>query len=148
MKKRWVFSLLMITAWVFGDPPPDSTSVPPGRLYHGYTHLFLTGDFIYWKARQEELNQIGTLMISQTGTVFNNSISSQDIHFEYSPGFKLGLGGNLPYDDWDVYVNWTHLRNNPKTSFCSSSHDLVNIERLGGPVSLFLSNRAKVEFDV
>jgi len=147
MKEVFFLLFLAICGNIYGD----TAAAPPNRSARtcdGYAGIFLTGEFIYWKARQEELNTIGTFAFEQNGVERFVDVKSKEIDFKYSPGFKLGLGGNLPFDGWDLYVNWTHLRNNPVTTFRSSTHNLIDIERLGDGGAPFVTNHAKVSYDL
>lgn len=143
MKKAFFLLCFFLCNSIFAEGEPR----PPTSRCNGYTRLFLTGDFIYWKARQEELNSIANFSFVQEGVERDIRVKAKDIDFKFSPGFKLGLGGSLPYDGWDLYLNWTHLHNNPVTTYKSASHDLVNIERLQGGAP-FVTNDATVRFNL
>ncbi|MCB1107615.1 MAG: hypothetical protein KDK76_05935 [Chlamydiia bacterium] len=150
MMKKLAVLLLVCLSIVYGEEK-SSAETPPNRSAHpcrGYTGLFVTGDFIYWKSRQEELNTIGNLSLVQDVSSRNIEIKSREIDFEFSPGFKLGLGNTLPYDGWDLYANWTHFHNHPKTTFHSQNHDLINFERLGEAGIIVVSDRAEVDYDL
>lgn len=139
--------LLAISSFAFGDAQQEQTQYPSDKLCHGFSHLYVTGDFIYWKARQEELNSIATFSI-ELGTERVVDLKVHDIDFRYCPGFKLGLGGNLPFDGWDLYVNWTHLHNHTQSTRTSPNHDLVNVESLGQQEASFAANHARVSYDL
>jgi hypothetical protein len=148
MKKVFFLLFLAVCGNIYGDTTQPSLSNRTARTCDGYAGVFLTGEFIYWKARQEELNTIGTFSLEQNGVDRFVDIKVKEIDFKYSPGFKLGLGGNLPFDGWDLYVNWTHLHNNPVTTYRSSTHNLINTERLEGGGAPFVTNHAKVSYDL
>jgi Legionella pneumophila major outer membrane protein precursor len=74
--------------------------------------LFATGSFLWWKATQDDLYYVAkTTTQSCLGNFILNSFDGtlHDPNFEWDPGFKIGLGYNLPYDGWDLYVNWTRF---------------------------------------
>ena len=82
------------------------------RVAHG-ADVFITADFIWWKAVQE-----GTVYASTgVGNAYSNlnliSVSKGHSRLaakDWSPGFKVGLGLNLSHDAWDVYAKYTWLR--------------------------------------
>jgi hypothetical protein len=62
-------------------------------------HVYLTGEWLYWRVRQE-------------GMEF---ATSKQITFDFHSGFRVGLGAHLPsFDGWDIYVNYTRF--NPERS--------------------------------
>lgn len=147
MKKALLLLILTTCGMIYGEPPPPPLSNQPARTCKMDWGFFVTGDFIYWKARQEELNGIATLFFDQSGNDRFVGVKVKEINFKYSPGFKLGAGSNLPFDGWDIYVNWTHFHNNPVTTFTSSAHDLIDTEKLEGGIP-FVSNRATINYDL
>lgn len=73
------------------------------------TDLFITVDFIWWTAREDGLayavdglNDSTTDDIAKEGSVHHPD-------WEWTPGFKVGLGYNLWHDDWDIYAQYTWL---------------------------------------
>lgn len=87
---------------------------PSGRGCFARNNIFATGDFIYWKAVEDEVVLVqrspNFVTAGNTGLV-----QSRNLHFSYAPGFELGVGANMNYGDWDVYGNWSSLRNNHNT---------------------------------
>lgn len=66
---------------------------------------YATVDFIYWQAKQDE-------MYYAVKNVFTHDRTTQIYQkpeLGWAPGFKAGIGYNLPYDGWDIYLNWTWL---------------------------------------
>lgn len=79
--------------------------------------LYVTGRFLYWQAREENL-EIGLISrndpegISVTAdtpftTFYVNNMNVANQRFTYRPGFKIGLGANLDNDNWDAYTEYT-----------------------------------------
>ncbi|NGX51217.1 MAG: hypothetical protein K1060chlam2_01079 [Chlamydiae bacterium] len=94
--------------------------------------VFITADFIWWKAVQE-----GTTFATSG---FQNSFATDldaprgrvaEVGKEWSPGFKVGLGLNLNQDGWDIYAEYTWLQSNNRNSI-----SVVN-DQTNGP-SFFL----------
>jgi hypothetical protein len=72
------------------------------------THFILFGEFLYWKASLDGVAWATTGVVVPNpagGTTFNH-FKTRAAHFEYSPGFHVGAGVALPYDQWDVEVMW------------------------------------------
>ncbi len=62
-------------------------------------HIFMTGEWLYWRTRQE-------------GMEF---ATSEQIEFDFQSGFRVGLGVHLPSSDgWCIYVDYTNF--NPEGS--------------------------------
>ncbi|MCB1082318.1 MAG: hypothetical protein KDK63_04160 [Chlamydiia bacterium] len=111
--------------------------------------FFVTGEFIYWKSRQEDLFTVTRFENVQTATARNVVIHAKDAQFKFSPGFKVGLGGNLPFDGWNLYLNWTHFHNNPITTFRSATPQMISADRLGSGEGLpFVAGFAKVDYNL
>jgi hypothetical protein len=56
-------------------------------------HVYVTADWLYWRARQEGMEYaIG-----------------RSIQFDYTSGFRVGLGVHLPKEGWDIYANYTQI---------------------------------------
>ncbi len=75
------------------------------------TDLFVTADFIWWTAREDGLAYAYSGVNGTVGSTNQNGGSGSVQHpdFGWDPGFKVGLGYNLPHDDWDVYAQYTWL---------------------------------------
>lgn len=107
--------------------------------------LFVSGDFLWWKAVQENLEYVATVNVGTPavpGEGFLRSYQGRyyEPKFKYQPGFRVGIGYNLPYDGWDIFVNWTRFYNTAKDHRCafpcnveciSSASGLVCFDSLG-----------------
>jgi len=86
--------------------PKTSAYNHPGKIdVCGSWDVYVTGSFIYWQAIEKEL-AIGIWDPA------NINVHTEDIiylDYEYKPGFKVGLGYNFDYDDWNAYVEYTRL---------------------------------------
>lgn len=70
-------------------------------------------DFLYWKADEDGL-EYGTKMIATPliGASSTANTKLLDLHFEWDPGFRLGVGYAFDnFDCWAINLNWTHIRN-------------------------------------
>ncbi len=70
-----------------------------------------SADFIYWTTRQDGM------FYAVSGAGANVSKGSvHDLDWTFDPGFKVGLGLNLPHDDWDLYASWTWIQSDISAS--------------------------------
>ncbi|WP_316359331.1 Lpg1974 family pore-forming outer membrane protein [Candidatus Neptunichlamydia sp. REUL1] len=92
------------------------------RVAHG-ADVFVTADFIWWKATQDGLNYAMSgvaspanfdQLSSTVGVTGRGSVS--DPSFGWDPGFKVGLGLNLSHDGWDLYTQYTWLHSSASSS--------------------------------
>ncbi|MBX3719465.1 MAG: hypothetical protein KF898_07445 [Parachlamydiales bacterium] len=117
-----------------GQKPKDNSIeiTPPGRpqVKHG-ANLFITADYLLWKATEQNLNYAVDLNNSETvgsnepkGKVFN-------VKFNCQSGFRVGLGYNLGHDQWDTTLEWTWFRDHGSGSASSSNHHIFST--IGSP---------------
>jgi hypothetical protein len=72
------------------------------------THFYLLVDFLYWKASLDGVAWATTAVVVPNpagGTTFDR-FKTRTAHFDYSPGFRVGAGVDLPYDQWDIEALW------------------------------------------
>jgi len=77
---------------------------PPTR---DATGLFITGEALYWKARESGLGY-SIESSDDNPDVVHGSVRNPKTRFEW--GFRVGLGYAMPHDGWDVYLNYTWFR--------------------------------------
>ncbi len=85
-------------------PPNHITPEAGPRVDHGID-AFITGDFIYWTARIDNLSYVMTGVGNNITSVGKGSTKYPD--WSWNPGFKAGIGLNLPHDSWDVCAEYT-----------------------------------------
>lgn len=90
----------------------DITPAAGPRVSHG-ADVFITADFIWWKATQEGTRYASTGIApgeSPNSTVQNvPKGNTRSVGRDWSPGFKVGLGLNLDHDGWDLFAEYTWL---------------------------------------
>lgn len=89
---------------LFGDITPSA-----GPRVIGGSGVFLTGDYIYWTAREDGLE------FALSGAQIDGSLPTKaghkyDPRFRFQSGFKAGVGFSFGHDKWDSYINYTWLR--------------------------------------
>lgn len=74
-------------------------------------NFIITAEGLYWIATEDGLYyaQSGR---STDGSTFDGHV--ERIHPSWRPGFRLGLGGNMPYDDWVTSLDWTYYSSKKK----------------------------------
>jgi hypothetical protein len=79
-------------------------------------NMFLNTEFLWWVAKEDGL------YFAQSG--FTNEATSavppdgtkdftgrlEKVHPHWRPGFRVGFGGNMSYDEWDIFLNWTWFK--------------------------------------
>jgi hypothetical protein len=121
-------------ASLFGDITPSAGP----RVIDGYG-VFLTGDYIYWTAREDGLEfAISGVNTPSSGVNHLPVAKGQkyDPRFRFKSGFKAGVGFSFGHDKWDMYLNytWFNSHNNHKTAGKKGSQPLSNL------IPLALSN--------
>ncbi|MCP5492151.1 MAG: hypothetical protein H7A40_03815 [Chlamydiales bacterium] len=110
------------------------------------TDFFITADFIYWATRMDGLGYAATNIAGVN--VPQGSVSHPD--FGWEPGFKVGLGYNLPHDGWDVFVEYTYLRPSADDSTTNNTNRMVRLwaDPTNNPFETVSSARANWDFDL
>ena len=103
------------------------------RVAHG-ADVFITADFIWWKATQEGLEYASTGVSiggADPNDVFANVPTGKtaSVGKDWAPGFKVGLGLNLSHDGWDLYAQYTWLHASDHSSL-SRANDQVSVAYL------------------
>jgi hypothetical protein len=87
----------------------------PARVdVRGCWDVYAGASFIYWQARQENMEFASSQVAATVGTVQTNTIVNYD--FSYKPGFKVLLGMNFDHDGWDGYAEYTWFKNSTSNS--------------------------------
>jgi len=78
------------------------------------TQFVFSADFIYWNVRQTGLEYAALGIATATVPLTKGDVYTPN--FEWSPGFKVGLGLDLPHDGWDLYANYTWIHSHAHNS--------------------------------
>jgi hypothetical protein len=83
-------------------------------------NFFLNTEFLWWVAKEDGLfyAQSGytgatTSAVPPDGTK-NFSGHLQKVKPHFRPGFRIGIGGNMGYDEWDIFLNWTWFKSHAR----------------------------------
>ncbi|MGC1878079.1 MAG: Lpg1974 family pore-forming outer membrane protein [Rhabdochlamydiaceae bacterium] len=96
-------------------------------------HIYVTAEWLYWRTREE-------------GMEF---VTAKRIKFDFQSGFRVGLGVHLPYDYWDIYVNYTRFNPRGSKSAHGSFYPLFLFQGAGAPQGPSVDEghaRWKIEF--
>lgn len=132
MKQLLALLALSIAGFSVQVPP----HVIPGKIYETSTEVitpsagprvdhgidvFMTTEFLCYTARMDSLGYLRSgATDGRTDAVYGKTRYPD---WRWKPGFKIGLGLNLPQDGWDVNAEYTWLH--------SSAWDLVNKNQNG-----------------
>lgn len=80
---------------------------------------------LYWKVGGDEFDYAIDKTIDRSSATVPTIVTDEHIHdlsFKLDPGFRLGVGFDLPHTGWDVKFNWTN--------FDTSAHHSTSVEPL------------------
>ncbi|MBS0648245.1 MAG: hypothetical protein JSS10_03360 [Verrucomicrobia bacterium] len=99
----------------------------------GGANLFMTADFLYWTAREKGLayaikdgfRGVSTVPGFLSESSPGHHAKVKEIGHTWNPGWRVGLGYNTPHDKWDLYLNWTHYRQDVHNSVHANDHQQI-----------------------
>lgn len=94
-------------------------------------NLFLNTEFLWWVTKEDSLyyaqsgySNAQTSAVPPDGTInFNGHL--ERVTPDWFPGFRIGLGGNMDYDEWDIFLNWTWYKSHAQDSSHASSRGVL-----------------------
>ncbi len=83
-------------------------------------NLFLNTEFLWWVAKEDGLYYAQSgftpapadVLTPDKGVSFKGHLQKVKPHFR--PGFRIGLGGNMSYDEWDIFLYWTWFKSHAR----------------------------------
>ncbi len=101
------------------DIQPATSPTPPAMIVLGYgAEPFITVDYLYWTARQDNMEFIFKYRLDADGnTIGKSKVKAPD--WDYESGFRIGVGLDFKHDGWDTYLNYTRFH--PDTAKKSES---------------------------
>jgi len=102
-----------------------STDANPSAVLarNSQAHLIFSTDFLYWSFREDNLDYAAVANTATSPSSY--AVQNSDSDF-WSAGFRLGLGGNLPYNGWDIFLEWTRLHHT-RSHYVSAAGRIVPI---------------------
>lgn len=93
-------------------PSANSTSTPAigHRMFDPHAvknsnDLWVEGDLLFWQSNEDDLDF--AVKSHSNSTISHGHV--EDLDFDWDWGFRLGLGYKLPYDKWDLFINYTYV---------------------------------------
>lgn len=125
-----LFKLLLVYFIIsfFSPAFGEEKKSPENEIIYGYSlpgrievnqewDFFFTASFIYMQA-MEEID----LAIANSATLPRIQGKIIDHDFTYKPGFRVGMGYNLPHDHWDIYAEYTRFHQTSTTKASAPSN--------------------------
>lgn len=97
--------------------PAPSTGRPQVKEGSG---VFITGDVLLWNAHENGLTFVAK---SEDSSTLSHA-TEYDPNFQWDWGWRAGIGYDYGHDQWDNYLNWTHIRNTAKRTISSKEDTL------------------------
>ncbi|MGE0670934.1 MAG: Lpg1974 family pore-forming outer membrane protein [Parachlamydiales bacterium] len=88
--------------------PDEGIEYPHAGFIAPDGHVYITGEWLYWRTREGGLEYAVERSSAAPG-VFTDAVPKK-LSFDWQSGFRVGVGVHLPYDGWDLYVNYTDFR--------------------------------------
>lgn len=91
------------------NPPTQEIELPSSRAEAPKgSNLFVSGDWLYWQANETGLSYA---IDNEDFDILNDTImgsgKTAQPKFDWHSGLRLGIGYNLPHDEWDAQFIWT-----------------------------------------
>jgi len=100
---------------------PDITPAAGPRVIDG-CNLFVTADYLYWTARESNL-EYATTGFTNDATTSVVKGKTQTPKFGFDSGFKATLGWSFGHDSWDTLATYTWFQSNHNTNSIKASFD-------------------------
>ncbi len=115
MKSFIFFSALASFAYA-ADVPCCMNGLPNvSSLSENHCHnVNVSVDFLYWTAEEDGIGNDNWGQILTNPDPITKVVDIQVVSFDYSPGFRVGIGYDLPYDQWDTKISYTWFRTEAK----------------------------------
>lgn len=110
---------LGLSAMAFADQCNTGCAQPCGNGGNWCDNIKLDASFLYWKVTGDELDYAYDITTASNDGVEYNRKRFHNVSGDFEPGFKIGLGLDLPCICWDTNLVWTHF-----DSKNSSHHDV------------------------
>ncbi len=100
----------------YGNFGPRTAPAQPQIDGYG---IFVTADFLWWKLYEAGAEFVFEDKNSRTTPPSQGKI--EDFHFNWAPGFKIGAGYLLDYDNWDIALGFTYYQTRARLSLSSNN---------------------------
>ncbi|MEM7174875.1 MAG: Lpg1974 family pore-forming outer membrane protein [Chlamydiota bacterium] len=129
-----------------GRPSRDK-ALASARGCPGANGPYFAFEFLWWRVAEDSLEYAGREVAVAGSDVPNFELRTAD--FEYNPGGRVSVGGNIGYDNWDFCFAWTYMQTNTSDSL---EGDILGINSFffeqGGDAALFHFQSARAKWVV
>jgi hypothetical protein len=115
--------LVLVTSRLYASQDDNALVNSSTRSYSA--NWVVSADFLAWLA-SEDVTSIWTDVVP-IGIIKEN-INVPSFDFKWNYGFRVGLGYNLSYDQWDTIFNWTWFRTSAEHNVQPQLLTIVNPE--------------------
>ena len=67
--------------------------------------VWVEGSFLFWQSSMDQLSYATTS--DSTSSLTHATVHAP--HFEWTPGFRVGIGYKVPHDHWDLFLDYTQI---------------------------------------
>jgi hypothetical protein len=108
--------------------------------------LMVTADYLFWQAQEDQL--VYAIRFSDLPSLgVPQQTRPLEQEFEWSSGYRVGVGYQYPKEHWSLYLNWTHFSAHPTSHFCSPMVSLFASALAGAtndsPISLGMDAKSQ-----
>jgi hypothetical protein len=133
MKGKLLFLVCFLLIFKVFTENQQVITPPAGPFVKKGADVFITAEFLWWKAIQERLNYATTGVSVTPGTAVTSSGKIHTVGYPWKPGFRVGVGFYPCHDGWDLYARYTWLQSSSTDRAKSAGGAIV-------PISLTFNN--------
>lgn len=109
----------------------------------------VSGDLLVWFASEETATIWSTVLntdLTNTGIV--DTFRAKNLTFDWDLGFRVGIGHQFNYDDWDMQCAWTWYRTQTKGNIPRRDHTVLSEFFAGFVVDQDIALAGKVAWNI
>ena len=151
MKKRIILLMLLMTQVSAAQHHNEELRGLPNVSERVCGKWDLSADMLYWFASEEASAVWADILKVGNNT---SSFTAQDFNFHWDPGFRLGAGYNLKYDQWDTQLFWTsfhteaHQSQNTSSTLIPLEIETIHPEFFAADLSDNFAASAKIRWEL
>ncbi len=128
MKPYWIAVFLFTSVQILIGPKLCSNEITLStRPVPSNTGPYAYGDYLYLQATTEPIIQAAKVTKLDLDNFIIGKMDTKTIDFSWDPGFRIGIGYNIGYNEWNIDLSWMRLRSRSITTLTSSNPDLLFI---------------------
>ncbi|MCP5492149.1 MAG: hypothetical protein H7A40_03805 [Chlamydiales bacterium] len=115
--------------------PCHEVMVSAGPRVREGANAYISGSFLYWTLRQEGLEFVITGIQNGANPPPTSKGKINHPDFKTEPGFKIGLGWQLPHDSWDMFLQYTWLKGKGENDISGTNMQTIWFQPVIGNVT-------------